>query len=77
MLSAGPAMAPARAPHLPSKTFGLAAHTVVRGTLRYRRGQYGDRVMSVRADGVILRSAATMHRVAHGARDRSEPARGS
>ncbi|MFD3531123.1 N-acetylmuramoyl-L-alanine amidase [Streptomyces sp. NPDC058664] len=46
-----------------SKTFELAGHTVVRGALRYHQVQYGHRVMFVRADDVILRSAATTPRV--------------
>ncbi|WP_073813516.1 peptidoglycan recognition protein family protein [Streptomyces sp. CB02261] len=40
-----------------SKTFELAGHTVVRGSLVYHQVQYGHRIMFVRADDVQLTSA--------------------
>ncbi|MGW6965027.1 N-acetylmuramoyl-L-alanine amidase [Streptomyces zaomyceticus] len=46
-----------------SKTFELAGHTVVRGALRYHQVQFGHRIMFVRADDVVLTSAARLPRV--------------
>ncbi|MFB7070282.1 N-acetylmuramoyl-L-alanine amidase [Streptomyces sp. NPDC056290] len=46
-----------------SKTFELAGHTVVRGALRYHQVQFGHRIMFVKADDVVLTSAAGLPRV--------------
>ncbi|KOG10372.1 MULTISPECIES: N-acetylmuramoyl-L-alanine amidase [Streptomyces] len=46
-----------------SKTFELAGHTVVRGALKYHQVQFGHRIMFVKADDVVLTSAAGLPRV--------------
>ncbi|MFD3337181.1 N-acetylmuramoyl-L-alanine amidase [Streptomyces sp. NPDC058700] len=43
-----------------SKTFELAGHTVVRGSITYHQLQYGHRIMFVRADDVLLTSTDRM-----------------
>ncbi|MFE1231052.1 N-acetylmuramoyl-L-alanine amidase [Streptomyces sp. NPDC058745] len=45
-----------------SKTFELAGHTVVRGSIRYHQVQYGHRIMFVRADDVLVRSSERLPR---------------